>query len=385
MKDGFRVLDSDMHVIEPPDLWQRYMPDELKGSAPVGPVDWVRDLRLKDADGEPWGMPPDMPGTVGTIVGKQLLTDAERYKDHHARGWTSDVQLEAMDAEGVDVAVLFPSRGLHAMSQPGLDPALAAAVARAYNDWMADFCEADRGRLFGVGMISPFDVGDAVAEARRAVVDLGFKGVFLRANVVNGHNWHDPIYEPLWSTLEELDVPVGFHEAGGSAARQSGDLFEPDFMLRHTYSHPFEQMLAVGPMCAGGVLERHPGLRVAFLEGNCSWAPWLLWRLDEHWEIFGDVWSPNLTMPPSEYFKRQCFVSVDSDERTVSQVIEHFGSADCIVFSTDYPHVDAKYPDSLATFLRQPLAEEHKRQILWDSCARLYGLEDLGASVPSST
>ncbi len=370
-KNGFRVLDSDMHIMEPPDLWQRYTDAEFRDRAPHGLMEMVRDLRLADPSGKPWGSSPVPSVPNGRQPGRNFRLDEVRYKSHHARGWTPEVQLEGMDVEGIDVAMLYPSRGLHTLSVPNLEPRLAAALARAYNDWLHDFCRLAPDRLVGVGMVSPFDVADAVAEAERCTKELGFRGVFIRANIANGRNWHDPYYEPLWSTLEALDIPLGFHESGGSAARQVGDQF-PDFMLRHTYSHPVEQMLALGAICAGGVLERHPKLRVAFLEGNCSWLPWLLWRLDEHWEMVGDAWAPELTMPPSEYFKRQCYVSVDPDEHLVEDVIGRIGN-DNIVFSTDFPHVDAKFPKAVAAFLELPISDEDKRKILWDNCATFYG------------
>ena len=105
-------------------------------------------------------------------------------------------------------------------------------------------------------MIPPHDIDGAIHEARRAVHELGFKTVFVRPNPVHGRNWHDPFYEPLWSALESLDVPLGFHEANNSAARQAGEQFGYDFMLRHTFSHPVEQMYAVGSFCGGGILYR---------------------------------------------------------------------------------------------------------------------------------
>lgn len=109
------------------------------------------------------------------------------------------------------IAVLYPSRGLFALTVPELDASLAAAIAQAYNDWLYDFCAPDRDRLLGAGMISPFDVEDAISESKRCVEALGFRSVFLRPNIVHDRNWHDPYYEPLWATLEELEVPLGFH------------------------------------------------------------------------------------------------------------------------------------------------------------------------------
>jgi len=84
------------------------------------------------------------------------------------------------------------------LTRPDLEPPFAAAIARAYNDWMADFCRTDPDRLLGAGMLSVFDIDDAVAEARRVVKELGFRAVFLRSNVVTGRAWHDPYFEPLW-------------------------------------------------------------------------------------------------------------------------------------------------------------------------------------------
>jgi len=375
-KNGFKVLDSDMHILEPPDLWQRFIDSKFKDYAPRGTTDHVRDLRMVGPDGEAWGRPADPPPETIPPPGHIFHRNQKLFKPHMERGWSAQVQLEAMDEEGIDLAVLYPSRGLNALSIPDMEPELAAAIARAYNNWLYEFCQADTSKLKGAGMVSVFNIDDAISEAQRCVQQLGFRAVFLRANIVNGHNWHDPYYNPLWSVLEELDVPLGFHESNTSAGRQVGDQFGYDFMLRHTFSHPFEQMLAVGSFCGGGVLERHPKLRVAFLEGNCGWLPFLLWRLDEHWEMFGDQWAPELKNPPSHYFKRQCYASVEADEEPVKYAVDFVGN-DRLVFSTDFPHVDTKYPKAVERFLQLPIGVEDKRRILWDNCAAYYGIAEI--------
>ena len=236
--------------------WMR----KFKARAPVGLTDHVRDLRLVGPDGKAWGRPADpAPGTLPP-PGHIFHKNQKLFKPHNERGWSSQVQLDAMAEEGIDVAILYPSRGLNVLSVPDLDAAFAAALARAYNDWLYDFCQADPVKMIGAGMISPFDIDRAVQEAERCVKQLGFRAIFLRANIVNGHNWHEPYYEPLWSALEDLGVPLGFHEANNSLAHQAGENFGYDFMLRHTYAHPVEQMLAVGAFCGGGILDRHPKL-----------------------------------------------------------------------------------------------------------------------------
>jgi predicted TIM-barrel fold metal-dependent hydrolase len=377
-KNGFRVFDSDMHIMEPPDLWERYIDAEFRSSAPKGLTsDNVRDLRVAFPDTGPRARQAN----VAANVGRNYDRNQALYGDHSQRGWTADCQLEAMDVEGIDVATLFPTRGLNVLLRPDLDRRFATAICRAYNDWLADFCRTDPARLFGAGMISVReDIGDAVEESHRVVEELGFRTVFLRSNIGANQPWHDPYYEPLWDTLEQLDIPLGFHEASGSSV--TGEQFDPNFGLRRVYGQPMGQMLGLGHFIGGGILARHPKLKVAFLEGNCSWLPWLLWRMDEGYEREGDVAMPDNTMPPSEYFKRQCWVSVEPDEVPARHVIEDFGS-DQIVFSTDYPHGDSKYPEAVEGFLKLPFSDADKRKILWDNCARLYNLNEAAVSTGS--
>jgi uncharacterized protein len=279
-----------------------------------------------------------------------------------------------MDAEGLDVAILFPSRGLSVLTHPSQEPRYAAAIARAYNDWMYDLCQTDTNRLIGAGMVSVYDIQSAVEEVHRCVEDLGFKAIFLRSNVVNDKQWYDPYYEPLWDVLEKLDLPLGFHEASGSRSQQVGEQYADIFGIKRIYAQPMTQMLALGAFIGGGVLERHPRLKVAFLEANCSWVPWLIWRMDESYELEGDLFMKDLSMMPSEYFKRQCFVSVEPDETPAQYMIQEFG-ADQLVFSTDYPHGDSRFPNATNAFLELPISDEDKRKILWDNCASFYHIE----------
>jgi uncharacterized protein len=372
-KRGFKILDSDMHVMEPPDLWERYIDRKYKAKAPRGVTSAnVRDLRMVYPDGREWARKTTRQNH--SARGRNFERNQEMYRSYAERGWSAALQLEAMDIEGIDIAVLYPTRGLRALVAPDLEPDFAAAIARAYNDWLYDFCQKDPTRLIGAGMVSPYDMNDAVAETRRCATTLGFRAVFLRANPLVNHQWHDDYYEPLWNVLEELDLSLGFHESTGTGRQQVGERLEPNLMLRRVYAQPMEQMLALGSFCAGGILARHPRLRVAFLEANCSWLPWLLWRLDEGWEREGDVWAPDLTMAPSEYFKRQCVVSVEPDESIVKYVIDYLGSGQ-IVFSTDYPHGDSRYPEAVDRFLQLSIPEIDKRKILWDNCAAYYGMQ----------
>src|SRR5262249_18260964 len=130
----------------------------------------------------------------------------DRFAEDIERGFDAVAQLHAMDREGIDVTVLYLSRGLFVNSDPDMEPAFSAAIARAYNDWLADFCKAgDPRRMFGAAMVPIHDVHAAIGEARRAVVELGFKAVFLRPNPPRpGLYWHQPVFDPLWEAIQDL-------------------------------------------------------------------------------------------------------------------------------------------------------------------------------------
>jgi uncharacterized protein len=319
---GFQVMDSDMHVIEPPDLWQRYMSPGLRKHAPIGTCQDGRDFGVLIGD-----RAVNRPGIRADLWSEWLTAhraplDAD-YDFAVERGWDGASQLEAMDREGLDVAVLFPSRGLFVLgldstesgSQPGLAPAVAADIARAYNDWLAEMCSVDRSRLYGAAMVAPHDVQAAVKETRRCVEQFGFRTIFLLPGWVNGRPWHDPHYDPLWAACEELDIPVSFH--GGGPDRLGGDYgqgFRESLMMWHTFSHCLGPMAALVSMLGGGVLDRFPRLRLAFLEANCSWAPWLLHRLEDQYEDYVGRHEIRLKRRIREYFLENCTVAVEADE-----------------------------------------------------------------------
>jgi predicted TIM-barrel fold metal-dependent hydrolase len=136
-----------------------------------------------------------------------------------------------------------------------------------------------------------------------------------------------------------------------------------------------EQMMALLALIEGGVLERHPKLRVAFLESGCGWLPYWLWRLDEEYEELRWEVKDTVKMKPSEYFRRQCFIAIEPSEPYLDRIIDDIGS-DNLLFGSDYPHMDHK-PDIVekAVALQEQLGQKTVQKILWDNPARFYGLE----------
>lgn len=369
MKSGFKIMDSDMHLREPANLWEEYMEPEWRNQAPKILSSTARSSAMVLLDGKILrGYEPAYRGGIFDAT----RIDAE-LAEARARGFDAVSQLQAMDREGLDVAALYPSVGLGIMMREQINPKLAAAIARAYNSWLYDFCQADPKRLKGVAMLSFHDASEAVKEAERVVAKFGFVGVFARPEPLRDLAWHSRYYDTVWSSLEQLGIPIGFHSAAAvGEVPQIGDRFGNNLLLRHVCAHPMENMLAMADIIGGGVLERHPKLKVAFLECYCGWVSFLLHRMDNAMEKGRFPTAGKLK--PSEFFRRQCWISTEH-EKELPMIIELVGD-DNIVFSTDYPHGDSDFPHAVEEFLEMPgVSEESRRKILWNNCARLYGLD----------
>jgi len=362
-------MDSDMHVREPADLWEKYIEPEWRDRAPKVISSPNRSSAMVLLDGKILkGYSPTYRGGIfdATRIDGEIAEARER-------GFDAASQLQAMDREGLDVAALYPSIGLGIMMREEMDPRLAAAIARAYNNWLYDFCRKDPRRLKGVAMISLHDVTEAIKEARRIVAELGFVGVFARPEPLRALAWHSRYYDTVWTALEDIGVPIGFHSAAASGeVPQAGERFGDDLLLRHICGHPMENMLAMVDIICGGVLERHPKLKVAFLECYSGWVSFWLHRMDD--AVKKSRSRPLAKMKPSEYFKRQCWVATEA-ERELPMIVELVGD-DNIVYSTDYPHGDSDFPHAVEEMLGlASVSDGSRRKIFWDNCARLYNLQ----------
>jgi predicted TIM-barrel fold metal-dependent hydrolase len=261
----------------------------------------------------------------------------------HPGGSDPHARLLDMDAEGIDQAVLYPTIGLYAWAIT--DPAAAVAVAAAYNDWLAGYCDAAPRRLFGAAMLPMQDPEAAARELRRAVTELGFHAAFVRPNPCLDRSLSDRAYDPVWDVAEELNVPVGIHEGSSVIVPTLGADRPFNPLILHAVSHSFEQMLACAQLMAFGALERHPDLHIIFLESSGGWAPFWLERLNEQAESFGEF-CPDMVLLPSEYFARQCAISFEVGEHTLPAMAPFIGP-ERIVWGSDYPHHDATFPGAV--------------------------------------
>jgi predicted TIM-barrel fold metal-dependent hydrolase len=295
-----------------------------------------------------------------------------------ARNCQPDVWLTDMDIEGIDVAILMPTRMLGLIMIDGLDPEQALAMCRVYNDYASEFCSAAPERFRFWGWIPKQSASLAAAESRRCMEELGAIGVATTTHGVDDHLLLDDFYQPLWAELDRLGAPLGMHVSNSAKhdnirVRYQGH--EKTEVLMRSIAGVYYAMTSVEELIYGGVLERYPRIRPVVMETSVGWVPWLLWRMDEMWDTFGPDAGHSLSLKPSDYFRRQCYAVADCDEGLARYVVD-YGLANNILFSTDYPHHDSPWPEGVDTFLRlQGLSEETKRKILWDNGAALYKLE----------
>src|SRR5213080_4585071 len=201
MRDGFKVIDADRHVLEPSDLFDKYLPAKFRGRVKIeGPNQSFRSI-----DGEP-------------------ISDADKLRDTFADAladkFDAPSNVRDMDREGVDISVLFPTLGLYIMWRDNLDPELSAAICRAYNTWLADYCSYDRKRLHGVCLIPLQDPARAVEELGYAKEKLGLVGIFWRPNKLCGRTLSSPDYFPVYEVAADLGVTVCVHEGARTVLPQ---------------------------------------------------------------------------------------------------------------------------------------------------------------------
>jgi predicted TIM-barrel fold metal-dependent hydrolase len=384
MRSGQRIIDADRHVIEPIEMWKEYLEPEWRAHAPylepVNPVEPIAERLARHGMKAMIPLPP-VPMLDGQPIWHKVSPRAQiemawttyRRPGQLAAAAEPDGQLRAMDSAGIDISFLYPTFATYLLGFDTLDPRLGSAFARAYNTWLRDLCSRDPERLRGVGLMNLHDPASLVDELSRIAVDFGWTAVVVRPNPVKGRLLSDPAYEPFWSACEELSVAVAVHEGTHTRLPTTGaDRFESRF-AQHACSHPMEQMMAMLALIEGGVLERHPGLRVAFLEAGCGWVPYWLHRLDEieYKHLAGEV-AETVRRKPSEYFRRQCFVGLEPDEPYLPALAPHIGE-DSLLFGTDFPHLD--HDDGItdaALALRRSLPEDLMQKILWDNPARFY-------------
>jgi len=381
---GLDVIDVDGHIFESQEMFQRLLDDYLapmyrgalaemiSGStdSETGKVNtpdlWRRKSSSKDVvrDKALGGVPPGIDKRergegrkTGTRAAIDVLDPSLRVLD--------------LDEEGIDVTVIFPSVmiGFSALDDLNLE----SALYRAYNDFMAEFCQADAGRLKYVAVISQRDIDAGVAEARRVAGHGTAVGLYTQTHM-DGKQLDHVGFHPLWEEAQAQGLAITVHHGSAGLPPWGLGVFEmgDNWFQQHASVFLYEQMRAVATVIGGGLLERFPKLTFAFLESGCGWLPYWLERLDHHYELMPQ-YVPSLTCKPSEAFGGgQCFISCDADEVMLVDAVDALGDRS-IVYASDYPHFDCKFPDTVRLIVENdgvsPAAKAH---IFKDNAVQLY-------------
>jgi predicted TIM-barrel fold metal-dependent hydrolase len=330
----FKVIDADAHHLDEP-AYKLYLPEKFRArSGPYYPsFGW--DIFLN--------------GTTG----RKPANPEEYCKD--------------LDVEKIADAVAYPSAALAIGLVRELD--LCVELAKAYNNWAYDFCKATKHRVKYAAVIAPQVVPEAAKEIRRAVPECGAVGVMMPTYVEGGLDLAQPQFDPIYIEAQELGVPIGFHATANVSA---GNTRFHKYLGVHMTSHPFEQMLSITAIIAGGVLDRFPRLKVGFLEAGVGWLPYWMERFDEKYLMRKSEMEP-LKMMPSDYVKQnRCFFTCEGEESALPLTIEIFGDQ-CMMYASDYPHWDTEWPHTVSHVVqRKDISDKTKQKILADNARAFY-------------
>jgi len=369
----YKTVDADGHILEPLTLWDEYLDPAFSDRSPKYVIDDKGAEKLL-VEGKLLGAGRGI-GSLGSIGARQGAVEAYgKYEEGRKGGFDPHARIVDMDEDGIDAAFLYPSLGLYTSTVE--DPNLSAALCRAYNRWLSDYCKPYPDRLFGVAMLPMQNMKLAMKEMHYVREKLGMRAGFIspQGRLERDQSLSDSMYTPFWQLAEYYDFAIGFHATGAFSSLTFGVNRFNDIASRHMISHTVEMMVASLSVIWGGVLDRHPKLRIAFLESGGGWiAPWLD-RMDRHFDDKNFKQSAPLTRP-SELFERNCWISFEPVENSITALADHIG-AHKIMWATDYPHQDGFFPGAPSMMRERlaPLSDETKYQVMAGGALGFYGI-----------
>ena len=250
------------------------------------------------------------------------------------------------------------------------DGGLREACFRGFNDWAAEYCSYDPDRLIGTGLIALDDVGSAVAELQR-IAGKGLRGAMIWAEPPEDLPYSHEHFELFWRAAEDLDIKLSLHSLTSKRKNfrsDSAGLIYRSIVLYQEIARTLTDLVI------GGVLERHPGLRIISAENELGWLPFHVWRMDQLYEKLEPMSPIKLPVKPSSYFFRQVFATFIEDP-FFSTTVPAIGVKN-IMWSSDFPHLQSSYPNSHELIAKNlgDVTPEDQRRILHDNVASLYAL-----------
>ncbi|WP_298772488.1 amidohydrolase family protein [uncultured Shewanella sp.] len=348
------LYDADRHVIEPIEMWAKYVDPIIFKQFPLHLIEEVTEsLTHVNHSGQTLPVLPTFAigpfpllfhwGSALKLASSQLNN---RSIEQRLNAMSASTQLDSMDSAQIQWACLFPTFAMYIVNHALLPAEVSLAYADAYNRWLKQYCAMDPQRLKAVGLISRHQP-DSLLKQLTQVIDNGWTAITLRPEVIAKRSLGHRDYAPFWEMAEQHNIAIAIHGGTNLHASTVGtDRFHSRFAL-HACSHPMEAQMAFVSLLESGVFERHPRLKFGFLEAGASWVPHWLWRLDNIcFPEFPSLVDENIKMRPSAYFKRQCWVTLELGEPCLSEVINVIGHKK-LLFGSDFPHPDHQHFSTL--------------------------------------
>jgi predicted TIM-barrel fold metal-dependent hydrolase len=370
----YGLVSAADHVIEPPDLWRSRLGqwgDRIPHieAQPDGSECWVVDGKTQPLTGS---------GSAGALM-EDRTVEPRSWAQMPRAAWDARARLEAMDRDGVDYSVLYPSvvgvggENLHRIE----DADLELACVQAYNDWLVEEWGGASARLLPQCIVPLSSVDAAVAEARRAV-GKGHRGVVLPSlpmQIRSLPHINDAYWDPLWTACEELGVPLAL-PAGAPGPIQ----IAPDERLAPKVAEAFRAITRASShipvmvnLLLSRILLRHPQLRVVFAGSALGWVAYLL-EFTDHQFREDRVDTEGYELTPSQMFRRQCYVTGWYDRTGVRT--RHLIGVENIMWSTSFPMTTSSWPDTQAFIARgmEGVPQDERNRMLWGNASSLYRL-----------
>ena len=363
------IISADSHASEPSSLFER-LPEEYRRRAP----------RMEERNGGIYYI-QDGQRPIRQDVATSQLTEEDKRREFRSddgsgigREAGTDLPLRIADLEedGVSAEVIYPNGIFNALASP--DPGYQVAFTRLYNDWYHEVFGDNMDRFMPSATIPMADIGESIEEARRAA-KLGYRSFSLPV-IMPKLPYNRPDYERFWDEMEYVKVPLSFHVFTKGENQIPEDLGEENSYGADLFFIGLGMAEAMSPLAmltASGVLERHPELKFVLVECGIGWLAWFLNVLDELYEKRHMWQQPKLSLKPSEYWKRQGYVTFGKDE--VGLRNRDITGVDCLMWGSDYPHDEGTFPHSREVIGRtfSELPEEETRKIVGENAAKLYG------------
>jgi predicted TIM-barrel fold metal-dependent hydrolase len=305
--------------------------------------------------------------------------------------YDSDARNAVLDSEGVAAEVLFPDADVLGTGRisgspfgtglgggAGTTPELALAGAKAHNRWLADFVRKEPHRRIGVSLAPIlYDVDKAIEEIY-AARDMGLRGVMIPTRWFDAEAYHSPRYDPVWEAIADTDMVLHTHSGAGPADYAEGR----GTMAIYTTEAYWWAARPLWVLMWSGAFERHPKLKYVVAENGAWWAADLLRKMDEKWGgahntlKMGNIYREHLTMKPSDYFHRNCFLAASTPQPEDIDRRHDIGVGN-IMWGNDLPHPEGSYPYT-RHWIRErfrDVEESETRRILGHNAAELYRVD----------